>query len=323
MTAESPVTTDRMVAMKLHPLRSLTTTTAALALGLGLLTGCGSDDPTPVASDPQPTSSAAPTQSADSPTTDPEPSPPGPDEGGATDTVAAPIYFVGDSPTGSRLYREFRQVETDNPLEEAAALLVAGDTLDPDYSTLLPPLDIVSIEATDGAIVVTLGSDSPTADKATTPADAELAVQSLVYTLQGIVQTRDPLQVVVDGRPVKLLGQPTDKGVKAADQLDVLSLVNVTTPEYDAAVSGTITASGVASSFEATVLWEIRDADGAVVLDGFATAEGFLDKLYPWETDIDVSSLSPGSYTFAALTDEPSAGEGPGAYEDTKTITVG
>ncbi len=309
-------------------LRPMVLRTAALALGVGLLAGCGGgDDTDPVAADPQP--SETPTSDAggsSSTEVDPEPSEtPTTDDsstGGTADTVVAPIYFVGDSPRGPRLYREFRQVEADNPLEEAVALLVAGDALDPDYSTLLPALDIASIEQSDEAIVIDLGGDSPTVDKATSPSDAKIAVQSLVYTLQGITQTRLPVQVVSGGQPIQLLGQPTDRGVKAAPQLDVLSLVNVTSPESGAEVSGTLTASGVASSFEATVLWEVRDGADAVVLDGFATAEGFVDKLYPWETDIDVSALSPGSYTFAALTDDPSSGEGPGPYEDTKAFTI-
>ena len=49
-----------------------------------------------------------------------------------------PVYFAGDTPQGTRLYREFRQVEADNPFEEAVALMVAGDALDPDYTTLWP-----------------------------------------------------------------------------------------------------------------------------------------------------------------------------------------
>lgn len=314
--------------MTKHPLRSLAAATGGLVLGLGLLAGCGDDDTEPVASDPEPSApvetSSEPAEGTDSasPTTEPGGDEPTTDDG-AADTVVVPVYFVGDSPRGPRLYREFREVESDNPLEEAAALLVADDALDPDYYSLLPALDITAIEAIDDAVVVTLGADSPTDDKATSPRQARIAVQSLVYTLQGVAQTRAPVQVRAGEQPVPLLGQPTDTGVRAADQLRVLSLVNVTAPASDAEVGDTFTASGVASSFEATVPWEVRDASGAAVLDGFATAEGYLERLYPWETEVDVSSLEPGSYTFAALTDDPSAGEGPGPYVDTKTITVG
>ena len=48
-----------------------------------------------------------------------------------------------------------------------------------------------------------------------------------------------------------------------------------------------------------------------------------MDKLYPWETEVDVSDLEPGTYTFVALTDDPSGGaEGGGPTEDSKTIVV-
>ena len=56
----------------------------------------------------------------------------------------------------------------------------------------------------------------------------------------------------------------------------------------------------MANSFEATVPWEIRDESGAKVLDGFATAEGWGDHLYPWESEVDASGLAPGTYTFVA-----------------------
>jgi Immunoglobulin-like domain of bacterial spore germination len=125
-----------------------------------------------------------------------------------------------------------------------------------------------------------------------------------------------------DGRPTPVLGIDKES-FKAAPQNDVLAFVNVTEPAEGASVSGTFTASGVANSFEATVPWEIRDQDGKKVLDGFATAEGWGDHLYPWESQVDLSGLPPGTYTFVALTDDPSDGEGAGPTEDTKTITVG
>ena len=64
------------------------------------------------------------------------------------------------------------------------------------------------------------------------------------------------------------------------------------------------------------------DADGKVVKKGSAAAKGWMDKLYPWETAVDVSGLQPGEYTFVAMTDDPSGGEGGGPTEDTKTIIV-
>jgi immunoglobulin-like protein involved in spore germination len=155
-----------------------------------------------------------------------------------------------------------------------------------------------------------------------TKEQAKLAVQQLVYTVQGVQQARVPVLVQNGADPVALFGIDTSGGLKAAKPLDVLAFMNVTTPEEGAKVSGSFTAEGVGSSFEATVLWEVRDGSGTAVLDGFTTAEGWIDKLYPWTAEVDVSSLAPGTYTFAALTDDPSDGEGGGPTEDTKTITV-
>jgi hypothetical protein len=150
---------------------------------------------------------------------------------------------------------------------------------------------------------------------------ARLAVQQLVYTLQGVQQERAPVVVQLDGASTTLFGIDTSAGVEAAPQLDVLGLVNITTPEEGQAVSGSFTAEGVASSFEATVPWQVRQGE-EVVAEGFSTAGGWVDKLYPWQTEVDVSGLAPGEYTFVAMTDDPSGGEGGGPTEDTKTIIV-
>jgi hypothetical protein len=102
----------------------------------------------------------------------------------------------------------------------------------------------------------------------------------------------------------------------------VLALVSITAPEEGAGVSGSFTASGVANSNEANVPWQIKQGD-KVVKSGFSTAEGWMDKLYPWTSGaIDVSDLPPGDYTFVAMTDDPSGGEGFGPQVDTRSITV-
>lgn len=241
--------------------------------------------------------------------------------GSASTTV--PVYFVGDTPQGPRLFREFRKVPGDDPLLEAAGLLTAGDTLDPDYRTLFPEGSVTSVQATDGMLVVEVPDDRWTTPGQLTRREARLAVQQLVYTLQGVQQARVPVTVLLDGQPAPLFGVDTSAGVENAKPLSVLGLVNLTSPEQGATVAGdTLEASGVASSFEATVPWQIR-RDGQPVLDGFATAEGWMGKLYPWETKVDVSSLAPGEYTFVAMTDDPSGGaEGAGPTQDSKDFTL-
>ncbi len=62
---------------------------------------------------------------------------------------------------------------------------------------------------------------------------------------------------------------------------------------------------------------------GAVVLTYSAMAKGWEGRLYPWQAEIDVSGLAPGTYTFVAMTDDPTGGaEGGGPTSDTRTIVV-
>ncbi|MEI7058931.1 Gmad2 immunoglobulin-like domain-containing protein [Nocardioides sp. CCNWLW239] len=99
-------------------------------------------------------------------------------------------------------------------------------------------------------------------------------------------------------------------------------LIVLSAPAEGATVEGSFEASGKANSPEANVPWEIRDSSGEPVLEGHATAEGWMDKLYPWKTTVDVSDLEPGTYVFIARTDDTSDGEGKPAEEVGATITV-
>ena len=305
--------------MRSHTLAAIVSTAA---LALLTLAGC-STDPEPTATDPTPTSDSsntAPTEEPGEPQASTAPPSESPEE---PDLTTVPAYFVGETPQGPRLYREFQRV-TGDPSMEAFALLAAGKAADPDYLSFVPEGGPSSVEHDEGAglIVVELPDDGWT-----TPTDgmdevrAELAVQQIVYTLQGVAQSRDPVEFRLGGAATRIFGIDSAGGIGHGDPLETLALVSVTTPEEGATVSGSFSASGVASSFEATVPWEIRRGD-TVVERGFSTAEGWMDKLYPWATDVDVSGLAPGEYQFVAMTDDPSGGEGGGPHEDSKTITV-
>lgn len=252
------------------------------------------------------------------------------------DTVAAAAYYVGDTPSGPRLYREFRRVPKEDPLNAALALIAQVPT-DPDYRTLWPAGSLVSSGfdgiGDDGFISVKVadgGLSSPPAGMSAD--DARLAVQSVVYTLQAAVGGRARVEFYDPGGRLldSVLGVPAERdadfpGVRAfsnAPALDTLSLVQISVPDEGQEVSGSFTANGAASSFEGTVPWELRNSDDDVVLEGFA--QGTMeDHLTPWATEeIDVSDLAPGSYTFVAMTDDPSGGEGDGPTTDTRTVIV-
>lgn len=302
-------------------LRTLGTTAAALALAAALA-GCGDDaEPTGgTASDPVDEPSTSDTSEPAEPSTTPaeEPTTAEPEPG----TVAVPVYLVGDIPRGEALFREFVQVGDGDPLLEAATVLTGGDVQDPDYRTLLGNLGIESVTASDDRIEVALTADSTTNDKAVSPEQGRLAVQSLVYTLQGTARSRAPVEVTQGGVPITLYGVDTSGGVRAEPELDVLAHVNITSPAEGATVGDTFLFEGRASSFEATVGWQIRDGGGKVVKEYSVMAEGWIDKLWPFSGEIDVSDVPPGTYTLAALTDDPSGGEGGGPHEDTKTIVI-
>lgn len=247
-----------------------------------------------------------------------------------TGQLVVPAYYLGDAAAGTRLFREFRRLDAGDPLEGALRALETRP-LDPDYRTPWRAGSFRSASldgvGADGAVGVELGSDLTRRPAGLDRADARLAVQQVVYTLQAAVQARVSVDFYLEGRRVPTVyGVPTPPGLRNAPPLDVLSLMSITSPEEGAAVRGRFTAYGVGSSFEANVPWEIRRGEEPVKR-GFTTAEGWADKLYPWRTaPIDVSDLAPGRYTFVAMTDDPSAGEagaeGAGPDLDTRTIRV-
>jgi hypothetical protein len=226
-----------------------------------------------------------------------------------THTELVPAYFVGETPRGQRLFREFHQVSGDDPLT-AALLRIQQPAADPDYTT----------SWREGMLLSASVHDGDTIDVEVGPVDfdaSDIAAQQLVYTLQGVIGERLPVRFTHDGEP--LAGAP----LEARPQTRVLSQVMINDPVEGLEVTGSFTARGAANSFEATVPWRILDGHTVVLEYSAMASSGDGDRLYPWETTVDVSGLEPGTYTFVASTDDPTGGtEGPGPFTDTRTIVV-
>jgi hypothetical protein len=303
--------------------------TAATVAAVAALGG----SPQPTAQDPGPAASQSPTEKsapteASEPTEPTEPTEPAPtpsEPSGAVTTATVPAYFVRDTPQGLRITREFQSVETSNfPEVEAIRLAVEGQALDPDYRGLWPSgSGVTGVGVSPDDIAVYLTGDLRDRPAGMTQQEAELAVQQVVYTAQAAAgRGRLPVGISLNGEdPDRVLGVPASKLTNSPEN-DVLAMVSVSSLSEGETVGDRFVVSGIANSFEATVPWEVRQGD-KVVAKGFATADGWMDKLYPWTTQVNVSKLAPGTYTFAAMTNDPSGGaEGAGPTEDTKTIVV-
>jgi hypothetical protein len=295
------------------------TVTAVAALG---------GSPQNNAQDPDPATSQSPTQEpAPSESAEPtEPTTAASEPPEAADTATVPAYFVRDTPQGLRITREFQSVQTsDVPETEAIRLAVTGQALDPDYRSLWPSgSGVQAVGVSPDDIAVDLTGDLRDRPAGMTQEEAELAVQQVVYTAQAAIgRGRLPVTIALNGEGTdQVLGVPASEPFANASENETLAMVGISSLSEGETVNDRFVVSGVANSFEATVPWEVRQGN-RVVAHGFATADGWMDKLYPWTTQVNVSKLAPGTYTFAAMTDDPSGGaEGAGPTEDTRTIVV-
>lgn len=285
------------------------------------------DEPDPTES-PDPTETA-PTPSASEPEiTEPEPTEPEQEpEPRATEEEepppqvteqTVPVYYLGDTSRGLRLFREFHAVESAQSEAVTALNQMLGATpRDPDYSSpWAADSRALSVDTADGLITVDLNAE--VVDTSVPRETADLMVQQLVYTVQAALQDAgSPVRILVEGQPVSdISGSPTAEALTRADEIDVQAMTWIITPSQGATVPGRFEVTGVANAFEANVVWELVQG-GEVVRDGFTTAEESMT-FAPYS--FTVRNVPAGDYTLRAF--QTSAQDGSEEFVDTKDITV-
>lgn len=269
-----------------------------------------------------------------SPAADPDAADPDAADPDASEQVTVPVYYVGDTSRGPRLFREFHRVQSNGPDPVTPALNEAVGTqpVDGDYRTDWPAgtsVDHTTLDGTDGTDgtgadgVITIFVENPQTNLHDRPADitpeeAALAIEQLIYTAQGAAQTRAPVQFMLDGgRTDTLLGVPTSEPLAQGDPTDVQALVWIIDPAEGDDVRSPFKVSGLANAFEANVQWELMRGD-TVVDSGFTTAQEAFT-LAPYAFTVDAPA---GDYTLVVHDSDPSDGEGFAPWQDTKNITV-
>jgi hypothetical protein len=239
--------------------------------------------------------------------------------------AALPVYYLGETGQGPRLYREFHKVPVpDLPgaaVAEAVHEAVAGSAQDPDYTTLWPAgADVQHVEMTGDTIVVDLKGagllhDAPAG---MTDDEAKMSVEQLIYTAQAGYQNRAPVRFLLDGQITDtLLGVPTAEPVAQGDETSTLAQVWIIEPSDGATVDSGFTVKGIGAFFEANVTWELRQGD-KVVKSGFTTAEECC-RMAPYSFTVDAPA---GDYTLVVKDEDMSGGEGAPPFQDTKHLTI-
>jgi hypothetical protein len=293
---------------------------AATVVAVALATGVGTadrDDGAGPAASPSPAASAG--------TEEPTPT----DEGSSVASPAsgAPVavYYVGDTPTGPLLFREFRAPEGDgDDLAVSVGMATSVTPLDPDYRAPWPRGTEATASYDEDGELMTVdvrneGTELRGRPGGTSDAEARMALEQLMFTAQAAVQERVPVRFLLDGEVTdQLLGEPTSEPLAQGDPMQVQAPVWVITPQEGEEVSGTLTVEGRGAFFEANVSWQVLQG-GSVVDDGFATAQECCT-LSPFS--FEVTDLPPGDYLLRVYDADMSGGEGLGEQEDTKRFTV-
>jgi hypothetical protein len=249
-------------------------------------------------------------------------------------TSAAGIYFVSDTASGPRLFREFQAIGTTT--DPAQRVLLALQRLtddvgprDPDYRTMWPADSFAAVRIEDDRVIVELGTEAALQGSA---GIGRYGVQQAVYTAEAALRDALPVAFVWNGQPARqVLGFRVGTTVDRDRSYDVTAPVNITDPAEDLAVEdGTLRANGTMATYIQDVDWALLRGS-EVLFDGRAIP---IDITGPdaratlgapgWEIDdVDISDLAPGDYVFVVtVTDIGQTSDQTADFSDTRTITV-
>ncbi|WP_432494316.1 Gmad2 immunoglobulin-like domain-containing protein [Kineococcus auxinigenes] len=242
-----------------------------------------------------------------------------------TGTITVPAYYAGrtgmDGGLEVALYREFHDVPSVGDPVSTAVREMLQPPQDPDYSVPWPEgTEVLGVERTGDLVTVDLSAEAATAPPGAGEDLAQAALQQVVHTVTAADPSVAGVQLLIDGSRVPDLwglGAHAGEALARASASEVLGPVWVLEPVQGAEATSPVTLGGEATVFEATVGWDVTDASGTVVAEGFATASEGAPGRGAWSAQVD---LEPGEHVVRAFS--VSAEDGSVVAVDSKAFTV-
>lgn len=243
----------------------------------------------------------------------------------APDANQVTMYYFGESDHlgATRLYPEPHTLRSSNEPGVVAAVreFLTSRPMDPDYASGWPAgVDVQSISVDkQGETTIHLTGVVNLGVNMHVPLNAWAQGGSPVEALLASAGITDIAHFTYNGEVVGSFGRldeaiPDDKPLSADD--DWRARVSITSPVEGQLVDSPVTVTGSANVFEANVNWELLDANGQLIDNGYTMA-AFME----WKPfTIDLGALDPGTYTIRAF--ESSAEDGRPTFVDDKTFTV-
>ncbi len=225
-------------------------------------------------------------------------------------TANLPVYYLGTTSLGVRLFREYHVVQVDGADAAARAraalraMLATHSPADPDYRTPWRDAGVNSARVDGDTVVVDLhGVQATPAPDAQT---ARMAVQQLIWTATAASGTT-ALRVSFDGRQqAGLWGVPgLDGRLERAARADVQAPIWLIDPQQDAVVGRSTTVYVAGTVASGTVRLRVVDSGGTVISDQRVPLSASAPQL--GEAHLTVP-LEPGRYVVTAYVPGPSGG---------------
>jgi len=241
----------------------------------------------------------------------------------AAHTANVPIYYIGATQAGPRLFREYHTLpvgdgSTAATVRTALVAMLDGRTaFDPDYASQWPAsARVLGVTASSGVTTVNLSGATVNADD---PTGNAAALQQLIWTATAYPGATG-VKLLFDGKPRATLWAsklPVAGVLHRAAAVDTLAPVWVIDPQQGVTVASPVTVRLAGIVFEGTIQLRVRNSAGATVtqrtvqLSVGAPAQG---------TATVTLNLPPGAYTIQAY--EVSLKDSSIVASDDHTFTV-